>query len=60
MNAEYLGDGVYVEEANGAVVLFCDNGIYRSQEIFLEWEVMTNLIRYLEKFRHTLELKGEL
>ena len=48
---EYLGDSVYVRYTSHSIVLTTENGIPEdpSNEIFLEPEVLLNLIRYTER-----------
>lgn len=49
MNKEYLGDGVYIEPWSQGLKLTTDNGIEVTNEIFLEPEIVGNLVKYLEK-----------
>ena len=48
MDKQYLGDSVYIEEGNffGQLKLTTDNGLGPSNEIFLEPEVLQQLIQY--------------
>lgn len=46
---EYLGDGVYVLiDEDGRIVLTTENGLETTNTIYLEPEVVKNLIEYLE------------
>lgn len=49
---EYLGDGVYVEEGSylGEIVLYCDNGIKRSNHIYLEPDMVERLKKIVDQF----------
>lgn len=44
----YLGDGVYAEIQHGQVVLTVEDGISTNSRIYLEPEVYTNLVRFVE------------
>jgi hypothetical protein len=44
----YLGDSVYAEEENGMVKLTTENGYGPSNTIFLEWDVMVQLTRFMD------------
>lgn len=46
MQKEYLGDGVYVEPSLGQVVLTTENGISVTNTIYLDPEIIINLMRY--------------
>lgn len=46
---EYLGDGVYVQLRNGALLLTTENGIAVQNEIVLEAEVFDELCQYVER-----------
>lgn len=48
-NKEYLGDGVYATDGDGAIKLTVENGIHTTQTIYLETEVLDALNRYVEK-----------
>ncbi len=48
-NKDYLGDSVYVDCDHGVIRLYTDNGLGRSNEIYLEPEVMAGLKRYEER-----------
>lgn len=48
MEKKYLGDGVYVEVKAGMLVLTTEEGIKRTNQIFLDVEVMEELIAYYE------------
>lgn len=43
----YLGDGVYAEMAGDHVVLTTEDGIEVTNRIYLEPEVLAELVRYL-------------
>jgi hypothetical protein len=46
----YLGDGVYAErDENGRVVLTAENGISASDTIYLEPEVLQQLIEWAQR-----------
>ena len=49
----YLGDGVYVEYVDGAMLrLSCGNGGETERSIvYLEWDVFDNLLRYVEQIK---------
>lgn len=49
MNKEYIGDSVYVEVEYGMLKLTTENGFGPSNTIFLEPNVMDNLIQYYNK-----------
>jgi hypothetical protein len=44
----YLGDSVYVGVENGMLKLTTENGISVTNTIYLEPEVITALLKYLE------------
>lgn len=46
---EYIGDSVYVEIENRMVKLTTDNGRGPSNTIYLELEVLNQLINYLKR-----------
>jgi len=48
-NKAYMGDAVYVEIRHGKLVLTAENGIEAHDTIYLEPEVMDNLIRYFNR-----------
>jgi len=45
---EYLGDGVYVELENNMIKLTTENGIEITNTIYLEPEVYTALVKWVE------------
>jgi len=45
----YLGDGVYVDIANGMLVLTTEDGIETANTIFLEKSVYDALKRYVDR-----------
>jgi hypothetical protein len=45
---EYLGDSVYVAVRAGMLVLTTNNGYGPTNTIFLEKEVYSNLLRYVD------------
>lgn len=49
----YLGDSVYVEflKAEGMLKLYLDNGYGEHDSIFLEPEVYSNLIKFVEQLK---------
>lgn len=52
MEREYLGDGLYVEIVSGQMVrLFTNDGLRDTNEVFLEPEVLTNFLKYVDKYR---------
>lgn len=47
IGAEYLGDGLYVKDHGHQTELFADNGIHKTNQVFLEPEVLRNFLRWL-------------
>lgn len=50
-NKRYIGDGVYAEWDDAwldQLILYTDNGIAITNKIYLEPEVIENLLRYLQ------------
>lgn len=47
----YLGDSVYVDTENGMLKLTTEDGRYVDQVIFLEIEVLAELLRYIEDLK---------
>lgn len=45
----YLGDGAFVEWNGYAFVIFTDNGLSRTNEVYLEPNHMRELIRYAQE-----------
>lgn len=45
----YLGDGVYAEDDDFGITLTTENGIEATNEIYLEYDVLSNLLEYVEK-----------
>ena len=48
----YLGDGVYVDVENGMLKLTTEDGITATNTVYLEEEVLENLLTYVEKLKH--------
>jgi len=46
---DYLGDGVYAKCDGYHIVLTAENGIYATDTIYLEPDVMKRLIRYYDR-----------
>lgn len=51
MKKTYLGDSVYAVDDGFHVVLTTDNGLGPSNEIYLESNVIINLIMFIEESR---------
>lgn len=49
MEKQYLGDGVYVREEGGDVVLTTENGISETNTIILEPSVLQSLDEWLRR-----------
>ena len=47
----YLGDGLYVSHDGWQVELFAHNGIFKTNQVFLEPEVLVAFEAYLKDFR---------
>lgn len=49
----YLGDGVYAEFDGycGGIILTAENGIFATNTIFLEPEVLANFEEYVQKLK---------
>lgn len=50
-NAAYLGDGVYAETDGFHVILKTTDGISVTNEIFLDYEVLSNLEIYINSLK---------
>ena len=51
-NAEYLGDGVYVDISdNNDIVLTTENGVHVTNEIVLESYVVQAFLNYITKLK---------
>jgi len=44
----YLGDSVYIEKTEYGIKLCLDNGIGQYNEIYMEPEVIENLLKYIK------------
>lgn len=55
-NHQYLGDAVYACEVAGGVMLTVENGIERTNTIYLEPEVVHALLGYI----HAIQQQGRL
>jgi len=51
MNKIYLGDSVYAEYDGDGFTLTTSNGGLPSNEIYLEWEVLYNLQRFVQSIK---------
>lgn len=51
MNKIYLGDSVYAEYDGDGFILTISNGGPPSDEIYLEWEVLYNLQRFVQSIK---------
>ena len=47
-NAVYLGDGAYARWEDDRLILFTHNGIYQTNSVCLEPEVLASLLKFLE------------
>jgi hypothetical protein len=47
----YLGDGVYVEMQHGGLMLTTEDGISVTNKIFLEPEVYSALLNYVDRLK---------
>ena len=52
----YIGDGVYADVENGQLILTTENGISVTNLIFIEPEVWSALLEFVE----SLKTKGEV
>ena len=52
----YLGDGVYVRDLDYAIVLYTSNGITVQNEIYLERNEISSLLRFLKDNEHLPEV----
>lgn len=60
MKKEYLGDAVYAEvDGSGALVLTTKNGIWSTNLIVLEPEVIRRLDEYLVEMRNEIDRNRE-
>lgn len=50
----YLGDGVYVELKAGAIFLYTEDGVRRTNAIYLEGDVWTKLLEWAGKLKITV------
>lgn len=51
----YLGDGVYVEVESGMIKLTTENGIEDTNTIYLEPEVLTKFLQYIDSLKEVKE-----
>lgn len=51
MNKDYLGDGVYIEYDGHQIRLFASNGIFDTNQIFMEPAVLNSFLRYIEQLK---------
>jgi len=58
MNKVYLGDGVYAEYDGVSIILTTENGICTTNRIYLEYEIIDGLNRYVEKIKRYNENKA--
>lgn len=49
MNKEYIGDGAYAEFDGYGILVTAENGISIQERIYLEPNVLKNLIEYAKK-----------
>lgn len=47
----YLGDGVYVEKTEYGLLLTTDNGMFVTNKIVLEPEVVQRFLEYIERLK---------
>ena len=47
----YLGDGLYVEHDYYQIRLFASNGVETTNEVFLEQNVLTAFLKYIDKLK---------
>ena len=55
---EYLGDGAYINFDGYHVVLTAENGIYATDTVALEPEVLERFLNYIERLKHSLLPSG--
>lgn len=48
MGKDYLGDGVYIQQQHGEVVLTTENGFGPSNTIVLDQDVLRKFINYIK------------
>jgi len=48
----YIGDAVYVCLEHDQILLYTSDGLAISNEIFLEAEVVRNLVKWIDKYTH--------
>lgn len=54
---EYVGDGVYIDtDYDGGIVLTTENGVSTTNTIYLDYEVVISVLRYLRKY-HVIDLQ---
>ncbi len=53
----YLGDGVYVDNDGYSIVLTAENGIEATNTIYLEPDVFSSLLTYVEKLKENADEK---
>jgi len=46
----YLGDGLYAEWSGYDLILYASNGEKRTNTVYLDQEVLANLLVWLKKF----------
>jgi hypothetical protein len=49
MNRRYLGDGVYVRQEPGRIVLTAEDGVRETNIIYLEPEVVAAFLAYIKE-----------
>ncbi len=55
----YLGDGAYANFDGYHVVLTAENGIYATDTVALEPEVLNSFLGYIERLKQYLETKSK-
>lgn len=50
-NPEYLGDGLYVEYDGWMIRLYATNGVFMTNEVFLEPAVLSAFQQYVERIK---------
>ena len=45
----YLGDGVYGDYSTGDLRLYTDNGVEQANEIFINGDVLSSMLKYVER-----------
>ena len=45
--SEYLGDGVYMTTEHGQLVIYTDNGIRRTNQIYVDAEFVEDLVDFI-------------